>query len=97
MVSLGKLSRLGPDRHLQTLQEHRPPTFVLLTVVERFGGHSMDKDRVKGSATNLGGKMKEGAGKLSGDEKLRTEGVMDQIKGKVQNMFGGLKDMFRHK
>ena len=27
----------------------------------------MDKDRAKGSATNLGGKVKEGAGKLTGD------------------------------
>ena len=33
----------------------------------------MDKDRMKGSATNVGGKVKEGAGKLTGDQKLRTE------------------------
>ena len=26
----------------------------------------MDKDRAKGSATNVGGKVKEGAGKLPG-------------------------------
>ena len=35
----------------------------------------MDKDRVKGSATNLGGKVKEGAGDLTGDKKLKSEGV----------------------
>ena len=31
----------------------------------------MDEDRLKGSATNLGGKVKEGAGKLTGDQKLQ--------------------------
>jgi uncharacterized protein YjbJ (UPF0337 family) len=57
----------------------------------------MDNDRLKGSATNMGGKLKEGAGKVTGDEKLRSEGVMDQIKGKLQNAFGGLKDLLRGK
>jgi uncharacterized protein YjbJ (UPF0337 family) len=58
---------------------------------------AMDKDRVKGSATNIAGEMKEDAGKLTGDEKVRSEGVMDQIKGKVQHLFGNLKDTFRGK
>ena len=53
----------------------------------------MDKDRVKGSATNLGGKAKEGAGKLTGDSKLQGEGKKDQVKGKVQNAAGGIKDV----
>ena len=57
----------------------------------------MDKDRVKGSATNLGGKVKEGAGKLTGDDKLRSEGMMDQVKGKVQNAAGGIKDTLKGK
>ena len=57
----------------------------------------MDKDRVKGSATNVGGKIKEGAGKVTGDEKLKSEGVVDQVKGKVQNAVGGLKDAIKGK
>ena len=52
----------------------------------------MDKDRVKGSATNVGGKVKERAGRVTGDEKLKSEGVLDQAKGKVQNAVGGIKD-----
>ncbi|WP_018262625.1 CsbD family protein [Methylobacterium sp. WSM2598] len=55
----------------------------------------MDKDRIEGSATNVGGKIKEGAGKLTGDEKLRSEGVADQVKGKVQNAVGGIKDAIK--
>ena len=57
----------------------------------------MDKDRVEGSTTNMGGKLKEGAGKLTGDEKMRQEGVADQVKGKVQNAVGGLKDTLKGK
>jgi uncharacterized protein YjbJ (UPF0337 family) len=57
----------------------------------------MDKDRAKGSATNLGGKVKEGAGKVTGDEKLKSEGVLDQAKGKVQNAVGGIKDAIKGK
>jgi uncharacterized protein YjbJ (UPF0337 family) len=55
----------------------------------------MDEDRVKGAATNLGGKIKEGVGSLVGDKKLETEGQADQVKGKVQNTVGGAKDTVR--
>jgi len=54
-----------------------------------------DHDRVEGAARNLGGKAKEAAGKLTGDEKLKAEGRADQLTGKVQNAVGGLKDTLR--
>jgi uncharacterized protein YjbJ (UPF0337 family) len=57
----------------------------------------MDKDRVKGSATNMGGKAKEAAGNLTGDSKLQGEGKADQAKGKIQNAIGGIKDAFKGK
>ena len=57
----------------------------------------MDKDRMKGSATNMGGKVKEGAGKLTGDQKLKAEGKGDQAKGKVQNAVGSIKDTLKGK
>jgi uncharacterized protein YjbJ (UPF0337 family) len=57
----------------------------------------MDKDRVKGSATNISGKAKEAAGDLTGDSKLQSEGKMDQGKGKVQNAIGGIKDAIKGK
>ncbi len=56
---------------------------------------AMDKDRMKGSATNMGGKAKEAAGNLTGDSKLQGEGKMDQAKGKVQNAVGGIKDALK--
>jgi uncharacterized protein YjbJ (UPF0337 family) len=55
----------------------------------------MDKDRIKGAAKNIAGKAKTAAGKATGDEKLKNEGRADQVKGKVQNVVGGIKDSMR--
>lgn len=52
----------------------------------------MNKDRIEGSLDQAKGKVKEVAGKVTGDTKLETEGKADQIKGKVQNTIGGMKD-----
>jgi uncharacterized protein YjbJ (UPF0337 family) len=57
----------------------------------------MDKDRIRGSAEQTKGKVKEGVGKVTGDSKLEGEGKADQVKGKVQNAVGGLKDTLRGK
>ncbi len=51
-----------------------------------------DEDRVEGSAKNMGGKVKEGFGKLTGDSKTEAEGKADQAEGKIQNTVGGIKD-----
>lgn len=56
-----------------------------------------DEDRVEGSGKQIGGKVKEGLGKLTGDAKLQAEGKGDQAKGKVQNVVGGAKDALRDK
>ena len=54
-----------------------------------------DQDRIEGAAKNIGGKIKEGVGKITGDEKLKAEGRADQVEGKVQNTVGGVKDAVR--
>ena len=55
----------------------------------------MDKDRVDGAAQKTGGKIKEAAGKLTGDAKLEAEGKADKTVGGVKNVVGGLKDSVR--
>ena len=55
----------------------------------------MDKERIKGMAQQGKGAMKEGAGKAVGDEKLKAEGKMDKMEGKVRNAVGGMKDAVR--
>jgi uncharacterized protein YjbJ (UPF0337 family) len=57
----------------------------------------MDKDRIKGSAEQAKGKVKEWTGKVTGDAKTENEGKADQVKGKIQNAVGGLKDAIRGK
>ena len=57
----------------------------------------MDKDRVKGSLEQAKGKVKEVAGKATGDAKLEGEGKADQVAGKVRNTVGGIKDALRGK
>jgi uncharacterized protein YjbJ (UPF0337 family) len=57
----------------------------------------MDKDRIKGSAQQAKGAIKEGAGKATGDTKLETQGKADRFAGKVKNVVGGLKDALRGK
>ena len=56
-----------------------------------------DHDRIEGAAKNIGGKIKEAAGKVTGDTKLQAEGKADQVEGKVQNAVGGVKDSLRDK
>lgn len=56
-----------------------------------------DRDRIEGAAKNIGGKIKEVAGKVTGDHKLEAEGKAEQIEGKVQNAVGGAKDALRGK
>jgi len=55
----------------------------------------IDDDRTEGSAKQMGGRMKEDAGKLFGDEKMKDEGEADQAEGKLQNAWGSVKDEFR--
>jgi uncharacterized protein YjbJ (UPF0337 family) len=57
----------------------------------------IDKDRIRGSASQVKGRVKETAGKLTGDSKLQGEGKGDQVKGKVQNTIGRIKDKLRGK
>ena len=57
----------------------------------------MNKDRIQGSAHQAKGAMKEAAGKMTGDAKLKAEGAAEKTAGKVQNAFGGAKDAMKQK
>ena len=57
----------------------------------------MDKDRIKGSAKQAKGAIKEVAGKFIGDAKLEADGKADKTEGKIQNTIGGIKDVLRGK
>ena len=56
----------------------------------------MDREHVKGAADKAKGAIKEGAGKLTGDKDLETEGKIDKAKGSVHNAAGDVKDAARN-
>ena len=55
----------------------------------------MDKNRVDGLANQVKGAVKEGAGKVMGNEQLEAEGVAEKTGGKVQEGVGKGKDAVR--
>ena len=55
----------------------------------------MDKDRIKGKAEDIAGRVKRQAGEWTGDEKTKAEGAADQLKGKARNAMGKVKDAAR--
>ena len=55
----------------------------------------MDKDRVKGKAKDISGRVERQVGEWTGDSKLQSEGAGRQVEGKVQNAFGKVKDAGR--
>jgi uncharacterized protein YjbJ (UPF0337 family) len=48
----------------------------------------MDENRVEGSARNLGGKVQEGFGKVTGDARTQAEGLANQAAGAAQDLYG---------
>jgi uncharacterized protein YjbJ (UPF0337 family) len=55
----------------------------------------MDKDTVKGKLTDVGGRIERQAGEWTGNEKMQGEGAANQVKGKIQNTVGKVKDAGR--
>lgn len=48
----------------------------------------MNRDELDGKLDQTKGKVKQGVGDLTDDERLREEGVADETSGKVQEGFG---------
>jgi uncharacterized protein YjbJ (UPF0337 family) len=78
----------------------RRPVYISTTQKENIMNEhrdnpGVDSDRTEGSIKKMGGNVKEGAGNLLGDEKMKREGQSDQAEGKLQNAWGGVKDSVR--
>lgn len=52
----------------------------------------MNKTQVKGRAEQAGGKIKEVAGKVTGDRETEAEGKVDKNIGKVKGTAGDIKE-----
>ena len=53
---------------------------------------SSTSDKVKGVANEAVGNIKQGIGKVTGNDKLRAEGVVQEKKGQVEKAIGDTKD-----
>ena len=52
----------------------------------------MDGNRLSGTAKNIGGKLEEGVGRVTGDTKTQAEGIARQVGGATQDMYGQARD-----
>ena len=52
----------------------------------------MNEDRIAGTTRNLGGKVQEGFGRVTGDTKTQAEGLVNQATGAAQDLYGQAKD-----
>ena len=59
-----------------------------------------NKDEVEGKYEQAKGSVKEGVGRITGDDDLEAEGAGDKLKGDIQEGWGGTKrkvgDMLDH-
>lgn len=49
-------------------------------------------DKIRGTLEETKGEVKQGVGDLTGDDRLKSEGALDEAKGKAQNLLGDIKD-----
>ena len=52
----------------------------------------MNKDQITGTAKDLGGKVQEKAGELTGSDKQQLKGLKNQVEGKIQKGVGDVKE-----
>lgn len=52
----------------------------------------MNGDTIGGEGRDMGGKLKETTGNLTGDSALQGEGIVDQLGGKAQKAVGAARD-----
>jgi uncharacterized protein YjbJ (UPF0337 family) len=52
----------------------------------------MNEDRIIGTARNLGGQAQEGLGRVTGDTRAQAEGIVNQVTGTAQELYGQAKD-----
>ena len=53
----------------------------------------MDENRIAGTARNMGGKVEEGFGRVTGDTKSQVEGIANQAAGAAQDLYGQARDL----
>lgn len=55
----------------------------------------MDKDKIKGKAKDIAGRVERQAGEWAGSEEHQVKDAVEQTKGKAQSAVGRMKDVLR--
>jgi len=55
----------------------------------------VDVNEVKGAARNIGGKIQDAVGGLTGDASVQAKGKMNQVSGRTQQTFGAAAEEIR--
>jgi uncharacterized protein YjbJ (UPF0337 family) len=55
----------------------------------------MDKERIKGKAQDIAGRVERQVGEWTGNDKAQAEGTAKQAEGKTRNVVGKVKDGVR--
>ena len=78
MTFNNQMSGYGGHRTIRDLEQYIDEVVALYTQQTNNEDMAMDKDRIKGSAEQAKGAVKEAAGKVFGDKKLETEGKTEK-------------------
>lgn len=52
----------------------------------------MNKNQVKGAVKDVGGKIQQGIGKVTGSAEQQARGIQKQVEGKLQRQVGNLQE-----
>lgn len=55
----------------------------------------MNKDQLKGTLKDIGGKIQEEAGKVVGSRQQEAKGIEKQVEGKVEKKVGDAKEIIK--
>lgn len=55
----------------------------------------MNEDQLAGTAKRVGGRIEEAVGVIANDRDLRADGIVDQVRGAAQNLYGDAKEKVR--
>jgi len=89
----------GKKRVIARYRGHRllAGTWLALTTLSAMRKEdTMSTNRIEGAAKEAGGSIKETAGKMTGNDKLRAKGAVEKAVGTAQNAVGRAQDKFAH-
>jgi len=55
----------------------------------------MNKNQINGIATDIAGKVQEGAGKLVGNKEQQAKGLIKQVEGETEKKIGDAKEIVK--